>query len=174
MATAVEPSSISRKVSKSIRPDAYERFLAVAAAVLLVFVIAALVRGYPHWTEAKPLVWAHLLTIILALALTPFLLLQKRGSRRHRQLGWAWALAMFATAVISLGIRESGPSGGWSPIHVLSGITIVGVPLAVWRARQHNVPGHRLGIRITVTGALVIAGFFTFPFGRMLGRWLFG
>jgi uncharacterized membrane protein len=29
-------------------------------------------------------------------------------------------------------------------------------------------------VRGMVTGALLVAGFFTFPFGRMLGAWLFG
>jgi uncharacterized membrane protein len=41
--------------------------------------------------------------------------------------------------------------------------------------------GTRAGIRLPVTaargmvlGALLVAGFFTFPFGRLMGRWLFG
>jgi uncharacterized membrane protein len=32
---------------------------------------------------------------------------------------------------------------------------------------------HRRGVRAMVTGALLIAGFFTFPFDRLLGHWLF-
>jgi uncharacterized membrane protein len=140
---------------------------------MLAAVLAALVRGYPHWTEAKPLVWAHLLTIIIAMALTPLLLLQKRGTRWHRQAGWAWSIAMFTTAAISFGIHESGP-GLFSPIHLLSALTIVGVPLAVLAARRHMGDWHRQAMRITVLGALILAGAFTFPFGRMLGRWLMG
>lgn len=161
------------KRSKPLAPDLFERVLAVASAVMLLFVVAALVRGYPHWAEAKPTVWAHLLTIIVALALTPPLLLQKRGTRRHRRLGWAWSVAMFSTAFISFFIHESGP-GLFSPIHLLAGLTVVGVPLIVWSARQHRHAQHRFAVRFTVTGALLIAGFFTFPFGRMLGRWLLG
>ena len=63
------------KKSKPLAPDSFERVLAAASLVMLLFVVAALVRGYPHWVEAKPTVWAHLLTIIVALALTPPLLL---------------------------------------------------------------------------------------------------
>jgi uncharacterized membrane protein len=45
----------------------------------------------------------------------------------------------------------------------------------VWlTARAHNVVGHRATVRGLVTGALIIAGYFTFPFDRMLGHWLFG
>jgi uncharacterized membrane protein len=79
---------------------------------------------------------------------------------------------MLVTAVVSLFVHETGPS--FSPIHLLSVITIVGVPLTIWAARRHKVAAHRFGIRLAVTGALLIAGFFTFPFGRMMGRWLFG
>lgn len=162
-----------RKKAKPLTPDPFERVLAIGSAAMLLFVVAALVRGYPHWTEAKPTVWAHLLTIVVALALTPPLLLQKRGTRRHRRLGWAWSIAMFSTALISFFIHESGP-GPFSPIHLLSGLTVIGVPLTVWAARHHRHAQHRFGVRFTVTGALLIAGFFTFRFGRMLGRWLLG
>lgn len=175
MATIAQPPPPARSKRKSIRPDLYERGLALGAALLLAVVLAALARGWPRWSEANALVWAHLLTLLIALGLTPFLLLQKRGTRAHRQLGWIWAVAMFSTAAISFWINESGSSlGGWSPIHILSLITVIGVPLAVLRARQHRIEAHRFQIRVIVTGALLIAGFFTFPFGRMLGRWLLG
>jgi uncharacterized membrane protein len=139
---------------------------------MLAVVLAALVRGQSEWANLTPQLWAHLITILAALALTPLLLLQRRGTRLHRRLGWAWAGAMLATAVVSLFVHETGP--GFSPIHLLSVITIVGVPLTIWAARRHKVAAHRFGIRLAVTGALLIAGFFTFPFGRMMGRWLFG
>ena len=147
--------------------------LAAGAIILLLVVLTAIVRGSAHWREVQPIVWFHLGTILLALALTPVLLLKARGTGQHRQLGWAWSLAMFSTAAGSFFIRKTTGSG-WSPIHVLSGLTVVLVPWLVMRARRHDVPGHRRGVRGTVTGALLIAGFFTLPFGRMLGRWLLG
>ncbi len=118
------------------------------------------------------IVWFHLLTIVTALSLTPWLLFQRRGTRLHRRFGWAWATAMMATALASLFVRTE--DGGWSPIHILSVITIIGVPSAIWRARVHDVSGHRLSMRLLITGALILAGVFTFPFDRTLGRWLFG
>jgi uncharacterized membrane protein len=44
----------------------------------------------------------------------------------------------------------------------------------IWAARTHRYAAHRRAVRGMVTGALLIAGFFTFPFGRLLGHWLFG
>ncbi len=171
MATVAD-SPAPRRRRKSIRPDAYERFLAAGTAAMLVVVVAAVIRGSAEWSKVPPLVWAHLLTIIVALALTLPLLLQKRGTGRHRVLGWSWAVAMLSTALISLFIHHGGSR--WSPIHALSALTMVGVPLTVLAARGHRVEAHRFGVRAAVTGALLIAGFFTFPFGRMLGRWLLG
>jgi len=49
----------------------------------------------------------------------------------------------------------------------------VAAPLIWWTARTHRVAAHRRQVRGMVTGALLVAGFFTLPFGRLLGRWLF-
>ena len=60
-------------------PEAYDRFLAVAAALLLVAVLAALARGHAEWARVPAIVWAHIATILVALALTPLMLLRRRG-----------------------------------------------------------------------------------------------
>jgi uncharacterized membrane protein len=156
-----------------LAPDLYERFLAFAALALLVAVVAAVVRGYPAWGTIKPLTWAHLLTMAAALVLTPVMLLRPRGDRGHRVIGWLWALLMFGSAAISFGIRGVN-GGGFSFIHLLSALVVVAVPLAVLAARRHRISRHRRGIRALVTGGLLTAGFFTFPFDRLLGNWLFG
>ena len=90
----------------------------------------------------------------------------------HRRLGTVWIAAMVLTALVSLTIRD-GNRGNFSVIHILSVWTLIQIPLIVWRARTHNIPKHRSAVRGMVTGALLIAGFFTFPFDRMLGHWLF-
>ena len=78
---------------------------------------------------------------------------------------------MLATAIDSLFLRITNP-GGFSIIHVLSAWTLIQVPIIVASARNHNVKRHRRAVRGMVTGALLIAGFFTFPFDRLLGHWL--
>ena len=154
-------------------PEAYDKGLALGATLLLAAVLAALVRGYPHWAEVPAIVWAHLATILVALALTPVMMLRPRGDTPHRALGWLWASALFLTAALSFFVRTINP-GHFSPIHLLSLLTIVQVPLIVCYARRHNWKRHRTAVRGMVTGALLVAGFFTFPFGRLLGKWLFG
>jgi len=157
----------------SLAADRFERALSVTAMVLLAAVVAALLRGHAHWGEVPPVVWAHIATILVALALTPVILLRRRGDRRHRRLGTLWAVAMLLTAALSFGIRQSH-AGGLSLIHILSVWVLIQVPILWHTARTHQVARHRRSVRGLVTGALLIAGAFTFPFDRLLGHWLFG
>lgn len=172
MATIIEHAA-HRPLRRSLAPDLYERILSGGAALLLLAVLAALWRGRDQFDRVPGAVWLHLATITLAVALTPVLLLGRRGARGHRTLGTIWVVAMLATAASSFLIRQIG-SGGFSWIHILSAWTLVQVPLLWWFARTHQVDRHRRAVRALVTGALLVAGFFTFPFDRLLGHWLFG
>lgn len=158
---------------RSLAPDRTERVVGVLSAVLLTALAAALLRGRPEWAEIPALLWAHLATIALALAITPVLMLRRRGDRWHRRFGWAWSMAMLTTALISFGIRFRD-DGRLSEIHILSAIVLLSVPLIVFNARRHKVDHHRRAARGLTIGALLVAGFLTFPFDRLLGRWLLG
>jgi uncharacterized membrane protein len=153
--------------------DAYEKVLAAGAIVLLAVVLVALARGHAQWGAVPGLVWAHLATILVALVLTPVMLLRPRGDRSHRTLGKVWVAAMFLTAAITFWVRTSHP-GHFSFIHILSLYVVLAAPMVWWTARNHRLAAHRGQVRGMVTGALLIAGFFTLPFGRLLGGWLFG
>lgn len=155
-----------------LAPDRFERVLAGGAIVLLACIVAAVARGRAEWALVPALIWLHLAAIVVALGLTPVLLLRPRGDRRHRRLGQVWAVALIATAFLSLFLH--GSHSRFSVIHILSAATLVLVPRAWWAARTHRVAQHRSAVRGIVAGALLIAGFFTFPFDRLLGHWLFG
>ena len=150
----------------------FEKFLAAASVVLLSAALAAIFKGRADWGKLPLPIWGHLATILVALILTPVMLLRRRGDARHRLLGYVWVGAMLLTALITFDVHVSNP-GGFSIIHLLSLWTLIQVPLIVLSARAHNVVRHRRAVRGMVTGALLIAGFFTFPFGRLLGTWLF-
>lgn len=163
-------------VPKAARPTdvtMFDKLLAAGALVLFLAAIVALIRGSEWWSRIPFNIWAHLLTILIATGLTPVMLLRRRGDRLHRTLGYVWVAMMALTAATSLTIQTINP-GSYSPIHILSIWTLIQVPLIVWRARQHDVVRHRSAVRGMVVGALLIAGFFTFPFNRMLGEMLFG
>jgi len=150
----------------------YDRLLAGAALILLAAVLVALFKGRDEWARVPAFVWLHLATIVIAVALTPLMMLRRRGDRLHRRLGWVWVTAMFLTAAFSFGIRGIN-QGSLSLIHILSAWTLIQVPLIVLAARRHDHAKHRAAVRGMVTGALIIAGIFTFPFDRLMGHWLF-
>lgn len=170
MATA---AAAPRKPKLSLAPSAIDRFLALAALLLLALVLVALWRGRSEWGEVPAFVWPHVATILAALALTPVMMLRRRGDRLHRRLGWVWCSAMALTAASSFGIRGIN-DGGLSFIHILSAWTLAGLPIIIWTARTHRVAQHRIWVRSMAAGALIIAGIFTLPPGRMLGDWLLG
>lgn len=147
--------------------------LAAGAVIIFAMALAAVLRGRADWSQIPLSVWLHLGTIGIATALTPVMLLRRRGDRMHRRLGYVWVTAMFLTALVSFDVRLVN-RGDFSIIHLLSLWTIIQVPLIVWRARQHDWVRHRSAVRGMVLGALLIAGLFTFPGGRLLGHWLFG
>jgi uncharacterized membrane protein len=164
---------ITNKPIKSIVPDWYEKLLAAIAAALFVIVVVALAKGQAQWAQVPRGVWLHLATIMLALALTPYMLLRPRGTKIHRLLGKVWVAAMVATAAISLFVRYSNP-GHFSFIHILSVFVLIMAPRVWLTARAHNVAAHRGTVRGLVTGALIVAGYFTLLETRLLGHWLFG
>lgn len=170
---ATVPSVEHRPRTRPLTPTGFERLLAYGSVALLAIVLVALLRGYSDWGHVPLLVWLHVLTVGIGLALTPVLLLGRRGARRHRWLGYAWVGALCSTALLSFGIRDID-HGGLSPIHILSAITLTQAPMLAWHARRHRVEAHRYTALSLISGALLIAGAFTFPFGRMLGRWLLG
>lgn len=161
------------RYDKSIAPDGFEKLLGCLALVLLGFAIAAVAKGQHQWQYLPWQLWVHLATLAVVLAVTPVMLWRKRGDGTHRLLGWIWASCMFVTALISFDLRMVN-DGEFSLIHILSVITVIGVPVLVISARRRDFRRHRGQVRGFVIGALLVAGFFTFPFNRLLGSWLFG
>jgi uncharacterized membrane protein len=150
-------------------PDMLEKICGGLALVLLGCVAVAVFKGRPHWEEIPWTVWVHLVSLIIVLALTPIMMWRKRGDDWHRLLGWIWSFFILLAAVISFVMTD----GRFSLIHILSVLVVVGVPVLVLSARRRDIARHRGQARGFVIGALLIAGFFTFPFGRLLGTWFF-
>jgi len=118
--------------------------------------------------SAGPAVHIHLAATILALALGVAMLTRAKGTGSHRLLGWIWVVLMLTAAISSFWI--TGIRGGFSPIHGLSLLVLVLVPLAVLAIRRGKVKRHRFAMTGLFFGALVIPGLFTLLPMRLLGR----
>lgn len=117
------------------------------------------------------LVQFHVVTVAAALLLGPVQFLLPKGTGLHRTFGWIWAAAMFATAIATFFIRDMR-DGQFSPIHIFSVMTFVGVPLALWLARV-KVMSHARAMTGLYIG-LVIAGVTAIAPGRVIWNMFFG
>lgn len=119
---------------------------------------------------APAVIQVHAYAAFAAFALGLLQLLAPKGTLPHRRLGWLWAALLATVAATSFWIHEIRLWGPWSPIHLLSVLTLVALPAALYAARRHRVARHRRGMLLLFFGALVVAGAFTFYPGRILYR----
>lgn len=112
------------------------------------------------------LVQVHVFTVAIALTLGPVQFVLPKGGALHRAVGWVWALSMFSTAFITFFIRDMN-DGRFSPIHIFSVLTFVGVPAAIWLARAGHIARHQRAM-IGLYIGLVIAGLTAVAPGRLI------
>lgn len=124
--------------------------------------------------DAAPAMPLHAFAAMAAFALGIVQFAAPKGTLPHRTLGWIWVGLMAVVAVSSFWIHQIRLLGPWSPIHLLSIFTLIMLPLAVWRARHHQVVGHRRIMILIFAGALVVAGLFTLVPGRVMHAVVFG
>lgn len=140
---------------------------------------AAAVTVRPHFPnlslllEAPLAIRIHVLGAISALVIGTVLLIGVKGTRVHRTLGWSWVVAMGATAVSSFFIHRINPDG-FSFIHLISGWSVIALPMAVHAARKHRVKAHRRGMVGLFVGGLLVAGALSFLPGRLMWQLAFG
>ena len=123
---------------------------------------------------APVVIQIHAFAAITAFAVGVVQLAASKGTIPHRLIGWSWAALMLTVALSSLFIHEIRLWGPWSPIHFLSILVLATLPLAALHARRHEVRRHRMAMLGLFTGALVIAGVFTFLPGRIMHSVAFG
>ena len=114
----------------------------------------------------------HLAAVIPAVVIGVAQLATKKGTRRHKLLGWVWVLAMATAAVSSFWVMEIRKGAGWSVIHVLSVWVLVAMALALWHIRRGNVRAHQRYMVGTLLG-LAGAGAGALLPGRFLAQLLF-
>lgn len=156
----------------------------VSLGLLALFVVAAALIGLPksvglHWPNLnllaqQPLkVQIHIGAALLAFSLGLVLFAAPKGTLPHRTLGWIWV--SFMVAVAGSSFLMTGLNGHhYSWIHLLSGYTLLTLPLGVIAARRHRVVQHQRTMTAIFLGGMVIAGAFTFLPGRLMWRLVMG
>ena len=124
--------------------------------------------------QASPAIQLHAFTAIGAFVVGAVQLAAPKGTLPHRITGSIWVLLMLIVSISAFYIHQLRIWGPWSPIHLLAIFTLAMLPIAVWRARKHDVVRHRRAMLGLFVGALVIAGLFTFLPGRIMHAVVFG
>jgi uncharacterized membrane protein len=127
----------------------------------------------PLLSAPPPIPW-HAFAALAALVVGGAQLALPKGTTRHRVMGYAWAALMLVIAISSFWIQQIRLVGPFSPIHILSIIVLVTVPLAVWHAHMHRIAKHRRVMISLYVFALIGAGVFTLLPGRIMHAVVFG
>ncbi|MFZ9132026.1 MAG: DUF2306 domain-containing protein [Gemmobacter sp.] len=117
---------------------------------------------------------AHALLALGALAAGGLQLVLPKGRGAHRALGWLYVMLMGAVAVSGLFITELRWIGPFSPIHLLSLVTLWTLFRAVDAAYRGDIATHSRAMVWLYGLGLVLTGAFTLLPGRAMHGVLFG
>ena len=120
--------------------------------------------------DATFAVQLHLVSACFCLVLAPLAILRRSRDKWHRRLGKLWVGLMAITAMSAFFITEIRMIGPFSPIHLLSVVTLIGLFNGVRHARAGRIREHERQMKTLYFLALILAGLFTFYPGRLLAR----
>ena len=115
----------------------------------------------------------HLALALVAIFLGGYQLASIKGTPRHKSTGKMWALLVALVAITGFFIHELQVWGKWSPIHLLSVLVLVLLPIGVMAARSGNITRHRKMMIFLYFAALIGAGLVNFYPGRLLHAMFF-
>ena len=114
----------------------------------------------------------HVGAALVALALTPVILLRRKGDRLHKLTVRVWTLVMALTALSSFAVHEIRLFGPFSPIHFLSLLTLYSLFGAIYQVRRGRITAHKKHMQGAMVG-LVGAGLVTLLPGRLMSDVMF-
>lgn len=118
--------------------------------------------------DINPAIQLHVAAAVLALVLGTVVLLMEKGTPIHKAMGRTWIGLMLVVSLTSFFITEIRLLGPYSPIHVLSFLTLFGL-YAGWRAaRAGDIRDHRITMMAVYFAGLIGAGLFTLLPGRIM------
>ena len=124
--------------------------------------------------HASPVIQVHAAAAVLALIIGAFVLFRRKGDAPHKRLGRVWVALMALVALSSFFIWTIRLWGPFSPIHLISILTLVVLWRGVGYARARRIALHRRTMQMTYVLALLVTGLFTFLPGRTMYRVAFG
>ena len=130
--------------------------------------------------DMTPTIAIHMSAALGALLIGPWVLWSRLGTtlhpRLHRALGYAWVTLMLAGSITAIFIRDTRLPNVWgyTPIHLLIPVTLVGLYVAIHAVMHRAYDVHRKTMQSLYWLACVIPGVFTLLPGRLLGKIVWG
>ncbi|MDP5104084.1 MAG: DUF2306 domain-containing protein [Erythrobacter sp.] len=121
---------------------------------------------------AKLPIMIHVAAVLPTIPLGGWLLLAKKGTALHKQLGKVWLVLMLITATSAIFIQSSG-SFSW--IHLFVPMTFHAAWKVVATARRGDIQAHKRHLVFTYLTALMLPGLAAFMIpGRLMNVMLLG
>jgi len=98
---------------------------------------------------------------MLGIVLGAWQLLSQKGNATHRFIGYIWVLLMLYVSISSFWIHTIKTVGLFSPLHLLSIVTICTLYAAIKAARQNNITKHKRMMKLLCALGLVLTGLLT-------------
>ncbi len=110
----------------------------------------------------------HAIAAFAAVALGGMQFALPKGTLVHRMVGYAWIALMLFVAISGFFIHSLRIWGPFSPIHLLSILTIFTLGTALYYARAGKIKSHKRAMVMLFAQALIVTGAFTFLPGRIM------
>lgn len=153
--------------------------LAIVAAPLWPQMLRALAGAHPHgpdmdlFARLTPAIKLHMLCAIGAIGVGAALMTLRKGRTFHRTAGWLWVGLVSVVAGSSLFITSLN-HGHWSVIHLLTGWTLIILPVGVLAARRRKAAQHRRAMMGLFYGGFAVNAFIAFLPGRAMWNLFLG
>lgn len=115
----------------------------------------------------------HAASALIAILIGLVQFSSRKGSLQHRLLGYIWILLMFIVCISSFWIHEIRLWNVFSPIHLLSIITLISLYISYSAAVKGNIKRHKNSMSAIYFMALILAGVLTLLPDRIIYQILF-
>ncbi len=144
--------------------------MSFAVVVALGKAALGMVENLHHYAKLPVII--HVVAVLPTIPLGGWLLLAKKGTTLHKQLGKLWLVLMLITATSAIFIQSSG---GYSWIHLFVPITFHAAWKVVATARRGDIQAHKRHLVFTYLTALMLPGIAAFMVpGRLMNVMLLG
>ena len=172
-----DPQAIARQTPADFDLGPITRaIIAVVGSAMSVLCLYAVARGVLGLTPELPhlrhfAVVLHVGTVLPAIPLGLYVMLTRKGTKRHKQLGKLWVALMLATATSAIFIQTGG-SFSW--IHIFVPLTFWNAWKIVSTARRGDIRAHKRELVGMYLFALMIPGIAAMAIpGRLMNVLLF-